>query len=125
MNTIELKHAHQAGVLQQVICPVPLPVELDNEIDQQDISYTIIEGVRTALGIKRDDTTRDQDQVIFRFITMHLLKNHTDNGYKDIGKMFNRHHATVINAVRQTDIMLQYDKKFKTKYDQVIWSLGL
>jgi chromosomal replication initiator protein len=64
-----------------------------------------------------------------RFIYALLCKKYTLESTTRIGLTINRHHASILHAIKQGEIYLEQDKEFETKYltckklvdDRLIW----
>jgi chromosomal replication initiator protein len=51
-----------------------------------------------------------------RHVAMHLLRHQSGLKLTDIGRLFGRHHTTVINALISIDNLLEFDKKIRNEY---------
>ncbi len=63
--------------------------------DALELNYTALCGPR-----------RDQELVFARHAISHCLRQREKKSYGDIGKLFNRDHATAINSVKRWDNLL-------------------
>lgn len=62
------------------------------------------------------DKTKRQEVVEIRQITMYLLRNLTNESFAEIGKRFNKSHATVIHSCKTVDDLRtnkSYNKMYK------------
>lgn len=64
------------------------------------------------------ESTRDREHVDARATFMKIMK---DEGYSftAIGKMLNKNHATIINALRDLDWIIENEKTFRKKYLEI------
>ncbi len=56
-----------------------------------------------------------------RFICMFLIKEKTNLTLSEIGRLFNRDHATTIHAIRKVKDLIEFDKQLK----QELWEIKL
>lgn len=62
---------------------------------------------------------KNREIVMPRQISMHIIRESTTMGLKAIGDVFNRHHSTVISAINTVNDLIETDKNFKSKYEQI------
>lgn len=82
----------------------------------------ILNQVTAEFGVSINDLTgrlRDREFVVPRQIAMFLIKEHTKMSLVEIGKMFNRDHSTVIYSIRTVRDLLETNKVFREKYEQI------
>lgn len=104
-----------------------LPFEIQREVKNPSIKMLRAEEIKNLVESHFDVTTEDlmrttiggreeERKLIPRQVWQFLLKKHTDLTLKEIGRLTNRHHATVINALKKIDHIkdFKYDPYFKT-----------
>jgi chromosomal replication initiation ATPase DnaA len=55
-----------------------------------------------------------------RQIAMWIIRKGTSMSFYDVGKVFNRHHATVLHAVKSVENMIQTDNKYRADVEQIL-----
>lgn len=55
-----------------------------------------------------------------RMIALKIFRDETDYPYQAIGRMFGKHHATVIHNVRWAEEYIKTDKKFAHDYELLL-----
>ena len=55
-----------------------------------------------------------------RQIAMWIIRKGTSMSFYDVGKVFNRHHATVLHAVKNVEGLIQTDNKYRAIVAQII-----
>lgn len=82
----------------------------------------IIKIVRSEFVVSEDELkskSRKREIVIPRQIAMHIIKERTVMSLKAIGIVFNRDHSTVIFAINTVNDLIETDKGFRKKYEQI------
>lgn len=64
--------------------------------------------------------SRKRELVIPRQIAFYLLRTKLDLTLSDIGRMFNRDHATVLYSVRTVKNFLEFDDYYKEKIGKIL-----
>lgn len=89
-----------------------LPVKVRKPIKELLRPDDIKKAVSDHYGYKFKQLTekgKRHDVVVPRHWICYFLYNHTYMGYPDIGKMFNRHHTTIMNAVAEIQKVISLD----------------
>lgn len=94
-----------------------MPTELDNKIDNFMQCFYKATGTNDYM-IK--GKSRKQEYVIHRHLAMYLTFNQFDVSYANVGKYFNKDHATVIHAVKMVKNALEVDKKYPEYFAKVV-----
>jgi len=55
-----------------------------------------------------------------RQIAMWIIRKGTSMSFYDVGKVFNRHHATVLHAVRNVEGLIQTDNMYRASVEQIL-----
>jgi chromosomal replication initiation ATPase DnaA len=55
-----------------------------------------------------------------RQIAMWIIRKGTSMSFYDVGKVFNRHHATVLHACRNVEGLIQTDNKYRADVEQIL-----
>jgi chromosomal replication initiation ATPase DnaA len=55
-----------------------------------------------------------------RQIAMWIIRKGTSMSFYDVGKVFNRHHATVLHAVKNVEGLIQTDNKYRADVEQIL-----
>lgn len=88
----------------------------------------ILETVASTTGIsiaEMQGKSRERRYVDARYLAMYFIRlNRPDVGFKKIGKIFKRHHSSVINAIQCVEDWLEVDADFRYKYAQAATTLG-
>lgn len=63
-----------------------------------------------------DNGCRKREFVEIRQMVMHLYHKYTRFTLHEVGRVFHKHHATIIYAYNQVEELLQYDRRFKKDY---------
>jgi len=85
-----------------------------NAQNQKELKKIIIEIVCKYFSLTFDDVTsssRKHNTLIARYIIMYFMYNKLQFTKSQIGRIFNRDHTTVINALKQMEIIMnpKYD----------------
>ena len=51
---------------------------------------------------------------------MWIIRKGTSMSFYDVGKVFNRHHATVLHAVRNVEGLIQTDNRYRSDVEQIL-----
>ncbi len=60
----------------------------------------------------------NSEMVDLRCIIYFVLKDHY--GYSEIGRMFNKHHATIIHSVKRFENLYLYEREFRNKANKIL-----
>lgn len=96
--------------------------EVKKTINDRRLVTRIQQTVAEAHGISVEDLvskSRKQELVYSRFIAFYFCRNLTNLCLADIGKAFNRDHATVLHGVRSHSFLTNY-KDYLKQYLKVI-----
>jgi chromosomal replication initiation ATPase DnaA len=55
-----------------------------------------------------------------RQIAMWIIRKGTSMSFYDVGKVFNRHHATVLHAVKNVEGLIQTDNMYRASVEQIL-----
>lgn len=55
-----------------------------------------------------------------RQIAMWIIRRGTSMSFYNVGKVFNRHHATVLHAIKSVENMIQTDNKYRADVEQIL-----
>jgi chromosomal replication initiation ATPase DnaA len=55
-----------------------------------------------------------------RQIAMWIIRKGTSMSFYNVGKVFNRHHATVLHAVKSVENMIQTDNRYRADVEQIL-----
>lgn len=55
-----------------------------------------------------------------RQTAMWIIRKGTSMSFYDVGKIFNRHHATVLHAVRNVENMIETDNMYRAGVEQIL-----
>jgi len=55
-----------------------------------------------------------------RQIAMWIIRKGTSMSFYDVGKVFNRHHATVLHAVRNVEGLIETDAMYRAGVEQIL-----
>jgi chromosomal replication initiation ATPase DnaA len=55
-----------------------------------------------------------------RQIAMWIIRKGTSMSFYDVGKVFNRHHATVLHAVKNVEGLIQTDNRYRADVEQIL-----
>ena len=55
-----------------------------------------------------------------RQTAMWIIRKGTSMSFYDVGKVFNRHHATVLHAVKNVEDLIQTDNKYRADVEQIL-----
>jgi chromosomal replication initiator protein len=55
-----------------------------------------------------------------RQTAMWIIRKGTSMSFYDVGKVFNRHHATVLHAVKHVEALIQTDNKYRADVEQIL-----
>jgi chromosomal replication initiation ATPase DnaA len=64
--------------------------------------------------------SRKRDINDIRQTSMWILRKGTSLSFANIGAIFNRHHATVLHAVKSVENMIQTDNKYRADVEQIL-----
>lgn len=70
-------------------------------------------------------TKRNNKVVIPRHIAMYIIRKYNNISQTEIGNIFNRNHASVINAINNVESELSTNHDFKVNYDIILKKLNL
>jgi len=72
-----------------------------------------INGIAFKMGIHNIlGTCKDREHVTARIIAIYLIRKNTRMNLKEIGRVFNRDHSTIIYNLRQYDALTQTKDKY-------------
>ncbi len=54
-----------------------------------------------------------------RQVLGYFLRKHTELSLQEIGMLIHRHHATVVHNIKQTEDLLQTDKAFRKRFEEL------
>lgn len=91
-----------------------------NELQQHIKALGIIITVYATTGIDIRQNTRLRSVVEARQISMYLIHRDTGLGWSAIGRLLNKSHATVWQAWRQVNNLLETNAEFRYKYKNLI-----
>lgn len=124
MNPIELKHAHQSGVLNYVLNPFPAsPLSLSD--DPLETATHIIRVAANYMNAEIDSKSRREDQLFFRYIIVLMLDKYTNLTYQEIADVMGQHRANIYNTLKQAEFLSSYNNKFIKKLKAVDAAIGL
>lgn len=63
--------------------------------------------------VRKNTTTREKKYVEPRQLAMYFLYQYTDLSVSGVGKMFGKHHATVLHALKCIPDFIQFDEKLR------------
>lgn len=55
-----------------------------------------------------------------RQTAMWIIRKGTSMSFYDVGKVFNRHHATVLHACRNTENLIETDRMYRAHVEQIL-----
>jgi len=55
-----------------------------------------------------------------RQIAMWIIRRGTSMSFYNVGKVFNRHHATVLHAVKNVEGLVETDYKYRADVEQIL-----
>jgi chromosomal replication initiation ATPase DnaA len=55
-----------------------------------------------------------------RQTAMWIIRKGTSMSFYDVGKVFNRHHATVLHAVKHVEALIQTDRMYRGHVEQIL-----
>jgi chromosomal replication initiator protein len=55
-----------------------------------------------------------------RQTAMWIIRKGTSMSFYDVGKVFNRHHATILHAVKNVEDLIQTDSMYRSSVEQII-----
>lgn len=70
----------------------------------------------TKKDVLKDTKTRKREHVEPRQMAMYFLHKYTRLSLADVGRYFDKHHATVLHAVRHIPNFIEYDKDLRNLY---------
>ena len=70
------------------------------------------------MGQKRNDSI-----VNARHIAIYLLRELTDMSYQNVGKSFNRDHATIVSSIKKTKEKMNADSVFEAQIEDMMTDL--
>jgi chromosomal replication initiation ATPase DnaA len=85
-------------------------------------SHHVINSVCAAADITKEELLSGKrfDKNIFaRAITYKFMREKCGMTYKDIGRIFEKNHATIINGVKLSDALLYSNQQFRDMYLKV------
>ena len=92
-------------------------MERREETESNCPSTQIIEIVSTYfhsdLLDKETLSNRSREVLVPRQIAMYFIRKYTTLGYNEAGQLFNKTHATVINAEKQVKDLISFNKKIR------------
>jgi chromosomal replication initiation ATPase DnaA len=91
---------------------------IDHLTDDEKINYILSE-TANILDMVPNDLPRIAEQVEYRMVCIYLLMKYTSKTLGELGKLFNKHHASVIHANRRAEELMIYDARFRMKVQQV------
>jgi len=57
-------------------------------------------------------SSQKSDEIVPRHLIIYIIKEHSLFTYKDIGKIFNRHHSTVMHSCEVISGIFEYHRKY-------------
>ena len=63
---------------------------------------------------------RKRDINDVRQIAMWIIRKGTSMSFYDVGKIFNRHHATVLYACKHVEGLIEIDNKYRSNVEQIL-----
>lgn len=63
---------------------------------------------------------RKRDKVNIRFMIFYLLKQNTEMKLKEIGKLFNKDHTTVINGCKKHEAYYETEEEYHDDYNKLV-----
>ena len=64
--------------------------------------------------------SRTREICAVRMIALKIFRDETDYPYQAIGRMFGKHHATIIHNIRWAEEYIKTDKKFAHDYELLL-----
>jgi len=116
-KAIDLELAKQTlkNIVQDISCEVGIDF----------IQKFVAEHFNTTVEAMKDKT-RKREIVVARQVAMYFAKNNTNLSLKSIGLHFgNRDHSTVIHALTSVNDLMDTDRKFRARMDDLIKKLKL
>jgi chromosomal replication initiator protein len=86
--------------------------------EKTDKANFIINEIGRHYGLSTDYfkiKSRKQDLIKARQIAMYFIRSYTKFSLEGIGKLFNKDHATVLNAIRNVTNYIETDKIYKNE----------
>lgn len=96
---------------------------------EEPVSVTIdriFEAVESKFGVSKQDmvgTSRMKDIATARHVAVYLIRNVTDISLKNIGKLFNRDHTTVISSCETVERRMLSDTAYSLQVSELMKSL--
>ena len=72
----------------------------------------------TGMPLSKLSQKSNSEMVDLRCIIYFALKNYY--GYSEIGRMFNKHHATIIHSVKRFENLYLYEREFRNKANKIL-----
>lgn len=87
--------------------------ETKGNISPELIAFIVSNEMNVSL-LKLQSNIRKRRVVEARQIAMFLIRKHTDETLKQVGRMFgNRHHSSIIYACQTVEDLIETDKEYK------------
>lgn len=123
-NLNEIRHTAQINALQNTIAEAKILItEIKSHmimIMNQDME-AITTKVKELTGIDPFDLSRKREIADIRHIAMWLIRHNTGANFQQIADHFGlTNHATVISALRKVDGLVETDREFCLKYQQIL-----
>lgn len=97
-----------------------------NPLAIQDKTEVIIKLIMRETGVTLDalkGNYRGRDVVDARALGMYFMRKYTNLSLYWIGEYFNKHHATVIHAMRKIEDLKQIDSRIASMVEQIEYDL--
>lgn len=88
--------------------------------DNLKVDRGILERIEKVAGmpLSKLSQKRNSEMVDLRCIIYFALKDHY--GYSEIGRMFNKSHATIIHSVKRFENLYLYEREFRNKANKIL-----
>lgn len=84
----------------------------------------VISTINAILGVDILNGHRNRELVDARTIFYYVMRNDFNKGLSAIGRHVRKNHATVLHSLKNFEILIKSDKKFKEDYQKVMSALN-
>lgn len=106
-----------------------MPIEIVEQIPANKANIKkVIESVCAVTGVSEEDMlskSRLRDYVSARNMCFSVLRSGLGMTYMNIGEHFDKHHATIIHAVRANEMDLSSNIAYRSRFEQILQNIGV
>ncbi len=88
----------------------------------------VVEAVSAVTGVRESDimsTSRLRDIVFARNMCFSICRMALGMTFMSIGNYFNKHHATILHAVKTNDLDLKSNVAYRSRFETILSQLGV